>query len=341
VLILTTVSIIGGSGYVGGELARLVLSRRDLELVQVTSSSSLGEHLHSPHPNLRGMSDLRFTSPDEIMDVDVMFTALPHGSSNARMRELVEHAKNVIDTSADFRLKDAAAYRKWYGKDHASPELLPTFPYGLPELHRKEIGELGRAAAPGCVATSTILGLYPFRDIARRVIVDSKIGSSAAGRSASESSHHPERSGVIRPYAPVDHRHRAEILQETGVDVMMTVHAVEMVRGISTTIHIELENKLTDRDVWGFLRSAYKNEPFIRMVKSSKGNFRYPEPKILAGSNYCDIGFELDPNGRRLVVFSAIDNLMKGAAGSALQSMNVILGLDERLGLEFAGLHPI
>lgn len=338
---MTTVSIIGGSGYVGGELARLVLSRKDLELVQITSSSSLGEHLHSAHPNLRGLSDIRFTSPEEIVDVDVMFTALPHGSSNSRMRDLVGHANHVIDTSADFRLNDAEIYRKWYGKDHGSPELLPTFPYGLPELHRAEIVENGRAAAPGCVATSTILGLYPFRDIAKRVIVDSKIGSSAAGRSASESSHHPERSGVIRPYAPVDHRHRAEILQETGVDVMMTVHAVEMVRGISTTIHIELDKPLADKDVWGYLRAAYRNEPFIRIVRSSKGNFRYPEPKILSGSNYCDIGFELDPNEERLVVFCAIDNLMKGAAGSAIQSMNVILGLDERLGLEFPGLHPI
>jgi len=338
---VTTVSIIGGSGYVGGELARLVLSRPDLDLVQVTSGSSLGEHLHSAHPNLRGMSDLRFTSPDDIMDVDVMFTALPHGSSNARMRELIGHAGHVIDTSADFRLNDPAAYRKWYGKDHASPELLSTFPYGLPELHRDEMKVKGRAAAPGCVATSTILGLYPFRNIAGRVLVDSKIGSSAAGRTSSDSSHHPERSGVIRPYAPVDHRHRAEILQETGVDVMMTVHAVEMVRGISTTIHIELDQPLADKDVWGYLRSTYRNEPFIRIVKSGKGNYRYPEPKIIAGSNFCDIGFELDPNGKRLVMFSAIDNLMKGAAGSALQSMNVILGLDERLGLEFPGLHPI
>ncbi len=335
------VSIIGGSGYVGGEIARLVMMRDDLELVQVTSGSNLGERLYSVHPNLRGRTELRFTSPDQIEDVDILFSALPHGSSDSRMREILKKAEHVIDTSADFRLNDPAAYRKWYGHDHNSPELMPSFPYGLPELHRDEIREAGRAAAPGCVATSTILGLFPFRDIAERVLVDSKIGSSAAGKTPSDSSHHPERSGVIRPYAPVDHRHRAEILQETGVDVMMTVHAVEMVRGISTTIHIETKEKPAERDIWGLLRSTYGKEPFIRIVRSNKGTFRYPEPKIIAGTNYCDIGFEIDPNSNRLVVFSAIDNLMKGAAGSAMQCMNVIIGCPETKGLEFPGLHPI
>jgi N-acetyl-gamma-glutamyl-phosphate/LysW-gamma-L-alpha-aminoadipyl-6-phosphate reductase len=334
-------SIIGGSGYVGGELARLILMREELELVQITSGSNTGEHLHSVHPNLRGRSELRFTSPDDLKEVDFLFSALPHGSSNARMKELLGKAKHVIDTSADFRLTDAAAYKKWYGHDHAAPDLLGTFPYGLPELHREDIRKFGRAAAPGCVATSTILGLYPFRQIAGRVIVDSKIGSAAAGKTPSDSTHHPERSHVIRPYAPVDHRHRAEILQETGVDVMMTVHAVEMVRGISTTIHVELKEPIAEKDVWGKLRGTYGMEPFIRVIRSNKGNFRYPEPKIIAGTNYCDLGFELDPNGKRLVVFSAIDNLMKGAAGSAMQCMNVIMGCPETKGLDFPGLHPI
>ncbi|MFO8052283.1 MAG: N-acetyl-gamma-glutamyl-phosphate reductase [Thermoplasmatota archaeon] len=335
------VCIIGGSGYVGGELARLVLMRRDLELVQITSSGLLGEQVHTAHPNLRGTTDLRFSSPEEVEDVDIIFSALPHGTSNSRMRGLVKRAEHVIDTSADFRLNDPLEYKKWYGRDHGAPDLLSGFPYGLPELHREEIKEKGRAAAPGCVATSTILGLYPFREISGRVIVDSKIGSSAAGKAPSASSHHPVRSGVIRAYAPVDHRHRAEIIQETGLDVMITVHAVEMVRGISTTIHIELDEELKDRDIWNMLRDAYDDEPFIRMVKSRKGSFRYPEPKIVAGSNYCDIGFELDPNRRRLVVFSAMDNLMKGAAGSAMQSLNVIMRVEETRGLEFPGLHPV
>jgi N-acetyl-gamma-glutamyl-phosphate/LysW-gamma-L-alpha-aminoadipyl-6-phosphate reductase len=336
-----TVSIIGGSGYVGGELARLVLMRKDLELVQVTSESVLGEQLYALHPNLRGRTDIRFSSPQELSDVDFLFSALPHGTSDSSMREILGHAEHVIDTSADFRLNDPNQYKKWYGHDHNAPDLMSSFPYGLPELHRDEIRKEGRAAAPGCVATSVILGTFPFRGIAERVLVDSKIGSSAAGKSPSESSHHPERSGVIRPYAPVDHRHRAEILQETGIDVMMTVHAVEMVRGISSTIHIETLEKLSEKDVWSMLRSAYGNEPFIRIVRSKKGTFRYPEPKIIEGTNYCDIGFELDPNGKRLVIFSAIDNLMKGAAGSAMQCMNVIMGCDETLGLDFPGLHPV
>ena len=175
---MRTVSIIGGSGYVGGELARLVLMRDDLELLQVTSSSALGEHIHSAHPNLRGRTDLRFTSPEELKDVDFIFSALPHGTSDSSMIEVLSHAEHVIDTSADFRLNDPVVFKKWYGHDHAAPDLLETFPYGLPELHRDEIRERGRAAAPGCVATSTILGLFPFREIAERVIVDSKIGSS-------------------------------------------------------------------------------------------------------------------------------------------------------------------
>jgi N-acetyl-gamma-glutamyl-phosphate/LysW-gamma-L-alpha-aminoadipyl-6-phosphate reductase len=338
---MTTVSIIGGSGYVGGELARLLLMRDDIDLVQVTSDSSLGESLHTLHPNLRGRTDLRFSASDDLVDCDVIFSSLPHGASHGRMRELVEHSRHVIDMSADFRLNDPDVYKRWYGDGHRAEDLLTRFAYGLPELHREEIADLGLAAAPGCVATSIILGLHPFRDVAGRVVADSKIGSSAAGKTSSDSSHHPERSGVIRPYAPIDHRHRAEVVQETGVDVMMTVHAVEMVRGISTTLHIELPSPLEERDVWRMLRGAYGDEPFIRLVRTRKGTVRYPEPKILAGTNFCDIGFELDREHDRLVVFSAIDNLMKGGAGSGVQCMNVMLGVEETKGLEFPGLHPI
>ncbi len=338
---MTTVSVIGGSGYIGGEVLRILSTRKDIEIIQVTSHSQLGQHVHLTHPNLRGILDIRFTSPEDLEDADVIFSALPHGTSNRSMRNVMKHSDHVIDLSADFRLNSVEEYRKWYGGDHSAPELMKEFPYGLPEIHREEIIEKGRAAAPGCVATSMILGLYPFKDIAQRVLIDSKIGSSAAGRSSSASSHHPERSGTIRPYAPVSHRHTAEVLQETGIDVMITVHAVEMVRGISSAIHIDLDSQIKEKDIWKRLRDAYGSERFIRIVKANKGLFRYPEPKFLAGSNFCDIGFELDQKNGRLVIFSAIDNLMKGGAGSGVQCMNVILGLDESLGLEFPGLHPI
>lgn len=338
---MITVSVIGGSGYIGGEVLRILSTRKDIEIIQVTSQSQLGQHVHSTHPNLRNILDLRFTSPEDLEDADVIFSALPHGTSNRSMRDVMKHSDHVIDLSADFRLNSVEEYGKWYGEEHSAPELMKEFPYGLPEIHREEIAEKGRAAAPGCVATSMILGLYPFRDIAQRVLVDSKIGSSASGRSSSAASHHPERSGTIRPYAAVGHRHTAEVLQETGLDVMITVHAVEMVRGISSTIHIDLESPVQEKEIWKRLRDAYGDERFIRIVKANKGLFRYPEPKFLIGSNFCDIGFELDRKNGRLVVFSAIDNLMKGGAGSGVQCMNTILGLDESLGLEFPGLHPV
>jgi N-acetyl-gamma-glutamyl-phosphate/LysW-gamma-L-alpha-aminoadipyl-6-phosphate reductase len=293
------------------------------------------------HPNLRGLSELRFTTDEEIQESDVIFCALPHGTTMSRMETLFNSAPHIIDLSADFRLRTPEQYEKWYGKAHATPQLLDRFSYGIPELHRDEIKESGNAAAPGCIASSIILALYPFRDIAQRVVADSKIGSSAAGNAPSDSSHHPERRGVIRPYAPAGHRHQAEVQQETGVDVMLTAHAIEMVRGISSTLHIDLKEPLKDKKIWSMLRNTYQNEPFIRIVKSKKGVFRFPEPKILEGSNYCDIGFEVDEEHNRLVLISALDNLMKGAAGAAMQCMNVIFEIPETKGLEFPGLHPI
>jgi N-acetyl-gamma-glutamyl-phosphate/LysW-gamma-L-alpha-aminoadipyl-6-phosphate reductase len=335
------VAVIGASGYTGGEVLRLLVTRDDVEIVQATSQRFLGMTLGQVHPNLRGLSELRFTTDDEIAECDVLFCGLPHGTTMSRMGEFLNSATHVVDLSADFRLTSPDQYQKWYGITHASPELLDKFAYGIPELHRDDIKDKGCAAAPGCIASSVILALYPFREVAGRVIADAKIGSSAAGNAPSDSSHHPERCGVIRPYAPAGHRHQAEILQETGVDVMLTAHAVEMVRGISATLHIELREKIEEKDIWGLLRSTYKDEHFIRIVKSKKGVFRFPEPKIVAGSNYCDIGFELDTEHNRLIIISALDNLVKGAAGAAVQCMNVIFGITETKGLEFPGLHPV
>jgi N-acetyl-gamma-glutamyl-phosphate/LysW-gamma-L-alpha-aminoadipyl-6-phosphate reductase len=334
-------AVIGASGYTGGELLRLLVTRNDIELVQATSQRFLGLPITHVHPNLRGLTDKTFGSDDELAECDVLFCALPHGTTMNRMQQFMDHTSHIIDLSADFRLNSADEYNRWYDTTHAAPQLLDKFAYGLPELHRDEIKKKGCAAAPGCIASSIILALHPFRELAEKVIVDSKIGSSAAGNAPSDSSHHPERRGVIRPYAPAGHRHQAEITQETGVDVMLTAHAVEMVRGISSTLHIELNKEIQDKDIWKLLRGAYQNEPFIRMVKSKKGVFRFPEPKIVAGSNYCDIGFEVDPDNNRLVVFSSLDNLVKGAAGSAVQCMNLIFNLEETKGLEFPGLHPV
>jgi N-acetyl-gamma-glutamyl-phosphate/LysW-gamma-L-alpha-aminoadipyl-6-phosphate reductase len=333
--------VVGASGYTGGELLRLLYTRDDIEVVQATSQRFLGMPVSQVHPNLRGLSDLRFSTDEELEDCDVLFCGLPHGTTMNRMETFLERSNHVIDLSADFRLNSPGQYEKWYGHTHAAPHLLEKFAYGIPELHRDEISEKGHAASPGCIASSIIFGLYPFKDLAERVMVDAKIGSSAAGNSPSDSTHHPERHGVIRPYAPAKHRHQAEVLQETGLDIMLTAHAVEMVRGISATLHIELKESLQEKDIWKKLRETYKDEPFIRFVKTKKGVFRFPEPKILAGSNYCDIGFELDFDHNRLVVVSALDNLVKGAAGAAVQCMNIIFDLEESKGLGFPGLHPV
>ena len=336
---MVDVSIIGGSGYAGGELLRLLVRRGDVDISGVSSERFAGRFIHEVHPNLRGFTDLKFTPHEDIEQGDVLFLALPHRKAQSILPGM-DGFDNVIDLSADHRLNSVESYGKWYRGEHSDPKILERFVYGLPELHRDEIRGSNMVASPGCVATASILGLYPFRESAKNVVIDAKIGSSASGNSSSASTHHPERSGVIRPYSPVSHRHQAEIEQETGLDVSMTVHAVEMIRGVSATIHIDVEDDFGQKDAWKLLRRSWGDEPFIRIVKSRKGLYRYPEPKLVAGTNFCDIGFELDRNHSRLVVLSCIDNLVKGSAGSAIQSMNLMLGLEETKGLFFPGLHP-
>jgi N-acetyl-gamma-glutamyl-phosphate/LysW-gamma-L-alpha-aminoadipyl-6-phosphate reductase len=309
--------------------------------------------VHTVHPNLRKATELKFTTWEELEDCDVLFTAVPHGTSMSNMTRYMEIGDRVIDLSADFRLRNRFDYPRWYGHEHQAPELLERFVYGIPEIHRDDLRGARYAAGPGCLATATILALYPLVkhgliDV-DRIVVDAKVGSSAAGLEPSPSSHHPERSHVVRMYAGTGHRHTAEIEQELAFDnaptVSFTAHAIEMVRGIAATSHVfireDLRGKLSNKDIWRTYRKEYGDEPFIRLVKSNQGVYRYPEPKILAGTNYCDIGFELDDHTDRLVLASAIDNLMKGAAGTALQCMNLMTGIDETAGLDALGLHPV
>jgi N-acetyl-gamma-glutamyl-phosphate/LysW-gamma-L-alpha-aminoadipyl-6-phosphate reductase len=347
------VSVIGGSGYTGGELIRLLLRHPEVELGRVTSSKHAGLPVHTVHPNLRRATDLKFTVWEELEPCDVLFTAVPHGAAMRHMAEYMELGGRVVDLSADFRLREPADYPKWYGTEHALPELLGKFVYGIPELHREELRGARHVAGPGCLASAAILGLYPLLKNGLietdPVVVDAKVGSSAAGLEPSQSSHHPERSHVVRLYAGTGHRHTAEIEQEldfgTRPRVSFTAHAIEMVRGVAATSHVfvreEHRESIRDRDIWTTYREEYGDEPFMRLVKDKRGVYRYPEPKILAGTNYCDVGFELDPHSNRLVVASAIDNLMKGAAGGAIQCMNIMCGLEETAGLDALGLHPI
>jgi len=348
------VGILGASGYVGGELLRLLLRHPKVEVSVATSSRNAGNFVFRVHPNLRGWTKLKFVMPDlsKIMDeCDILFVATPHGVSSTFMPQIIETGMPVIDISADFRLKDPNAYVKWYHWKHKCPELLEKSVYGLPELHREEIKKAQLVACPGCMATTAILALAPIVKSGKieknRIIADFKVGSSGGGARPSLASHHPEHYSVVRPYKPVGHRHTAEIEQELSlladgkVSVSMSAHAVNMVRGILATCHVFLTDPLSTVDVWRLYRQFYRDEPFIRLVRDVKGIFRYPDPKIVVGSNYCDIGFEIDEDNSRLVLLSALDNLVKGAAGTAVQNMNIMQGWDEREGLWDSGLHPI
>lgn len=346
-------AIVGASGYAGGELLRLLLSHSNVEVTQVTSERLGGKYVHSVHPHLRRQTELKFQSRSQLKPVDVLFLALPHGQASREIEQFLPLAPLLIDLSADFRLRDAASYPIWYGWDHPRPSLLNDFVYALPELHREEIRRADRLSSGGCLATAAILGLYPLArcgviDRSQPLVIEGKSGSSAGGAEPGPASHHPHRSGEMRSFAPTAHRHSAEIMQElgfelngTGPGVAFSATAVEAVRGILVTAHVYLKEELTDKDLWKIYRSAYADEPFMRIVKEAQGIHRYPNPKILSGTNYCDVGFERDPHSRRVVVMSALDNLMKGAAGQAVQALNVRCGWDERLGLDFSGLYPI
>ncbi len=338
------VSIAGGSGYSGGELLRLLLFHPECALLQVTSERFAGKSVHNTHPNLRRITALKYCTVDELSPCDVLFLCLPHGKAMASIDRFLHLAPRLIDLSADFRLRDSNAYKRWYGVEHARPDLLGSFAYGMPEINRDAIRLATRVACAGCNATASTLALHPFtqRALVESSVIEVKVGSSEGGNASSDASHHPERSGVVRSYRPTGHRHIGELEQSLGdTPIHFSATAIERVRGILATCHVFLRQPLEDKAVWKILREAYGGEPFVRIVKERSGIHRYPEPKLLTGTNFCDIGFERDPASTRLVVISAIDNLMKGAAGQALQCLNLMHGLDETAGLTFPGLHPL
>jgi len=348
------VGVIGGSGYVGGELIRLLLPHPKVELTTITSRANAGEFIFTVHPNLRAATQLKFTPPNmsQIADnCDLVFAAMPHGKSLELVPQLLETGVKVIDMSADYRLNNPSDYDRWYKWKHTHPELLEEAVYGIPELHREEIKNARLIGCPGCMSTATILGLAPLVKAGliekNRIVADVKIGSSGAGQKPTVASHHPERAGGVRPYKVANHRHVAEVEQELNlltdekVKVCFTPHAVNMIRGILSTIHTFLKEPITDKDAWKLYRGMYKDEYFIRFVKFKKGPYQLPNPKITMGSNFVDIGFEVDPRTRRMIVFSAIDNLMRGASGQGVQCMNVMIGCDETTGLECQGYHPM
>jgi len=338
------VAVVGGAGYIGGELIRLVLHHPHLELAAATSSSLAGRRLDSPHPNLRGRTDLAFVAAEEVGHCDVLMLATPHRTTMTAMTTYLPRADVLVDLSADFRLRDPERYAQYYGVPHAAAELIDTFVPGLPESHRKELRDADRITVPGCMATAAILALHPLAAaglIDGPVQVDARTGSSGSGFAAGSANLHAERSGALRLFAPLSHRHEAEIAQSIGTAVRMTATGVEAVRGVQVVCHAPLGEGVDEPLVRATFRNAYADEPFVRVVAERRGAHRLPDPKILAGSNYCDVGFAVDSARRTAVVVGALDNLVKGGAGNAVQCLNVRFGWPERTGLEFAGLHPV
>ncbi|MFH2000330.1 MAG: N-acetyl-gamma-glutamyl-phosphate reductase [Planctomycetota bacterium] len=343
------VSIAGASGYAGGELLRLLLGHPHVELRQVTSEQHRGKPVSRVHPNLRKATELKFCSMEQLDPCDLLFASLPHGRLMGSFHRMQELAPRMIDLSGDFRLREARDYDRWYGAPHACPEMLDTFVYGICEIHRERMRAADYVSSAGCNATAVILPLYPLfrRGLVeeRSTVVEVKAGSSQGGATVSEATHHAERKGAVRTYKPCGHRHIAEMIQElrfgNDIQIHFTATSIDMVRGVHAVCHVFPKEPLDEKNLWQIYREDYGMEPFIRIVKEINGIHRQPEPKFLAGSNFCDIGFEKDPLSNRVVIFSAIDNLMKGAAGQAVQAFNIMNGFDERTGLEFTGLHPV
>lgn len=328
-------AVIGASGYTGGELLRLLLQHPEVELDIATSGQYAGQPLKRAHPNLR--HPIKFSPRDAAIDADVAFTCLPHGHADT-VANLRDAGTRVIDLSADYRLP-LEAYNQWYG-EHPRPDTLETATYGLPEANRAHLPGAELISGVGCFATSMNLALLPLRDLLpdATVIVDGKIGSSAAGIATNAAGMHAARSRSLRLYAPTTHRHVAEVQQVCGVAPEVSVHAVELVRGILATCHILLPEAPTERELWQLYRAAYQDEPFVRVFKERQGVHRGPDPKLVAGSNYADVDFHV--SGNRIVATCAIDNLVKGAAGTAVQAMNISHGLPETMGLEQLPVHP-
>jgi LysW-gamma-L-alpha-aminoadipyl-6-phosphate/LysW-L-glutamyl-5-phosphate reductase len=348
-------AIIGGSGYGGAELARRLLMHPDVELVRVASIDHVGEPLGAVHPNLEGASDLVFedlTPTEAARGCDVALLALPHKVTAAKVPELIAAHVKIVDMSGDFRLRDAATYETFYGARHPHPELLGDFVYGLPELNRDAIRRARYVASPGCFATTIELALLPLAKaglLAGAVVhVQGITGSSGSGIAPQAGTHHPSRAGNLKTYKPLEHQHVPEIVQTLGdagaSDVALSFVPVSapLTRGIFATCFVEVPAEVEAAQLAALFDAAYESEPFVRRPKR-----RLPEVVAVAGSNHAEVGFALGPVGaaksggrRTLTCFSVLDNLIKGGAGQAIQNMNLVLGLDERISLEDAGNWP-
>jgi len=337
-----TVGILGASGYAGGELLRLVAGHPELELAWAAGGTAAGQRVATLHPGLAAIAgDQRFTTyePATADGLDVAFLALPHGHSGPLMADLRKRVGVVVDLAADFRLKDASSYPTWYGEEHPAPELLDEFAYGLPELFRDDLAAANAIAAPGCYPTTAALALTPLLRAGliepTGVVVDAASGVSGAGRKATENTAFATVDEDLRAYGLLDHRHTPEIEQATGAQVLFTPHLAPMNRGILATCYARpAQPGTTTAQVLDALREAYAGEPFVVVTEDP------PSTKATLGSNCAHLTARADPRTGWVMALCALDNLVKGAAGQAVQCANLVLGLDEGAGLPRTGLVP-
>ncbi|MBC7912176.1 MAG: N-acetyl-gamma-glutamyl-phosphate reductase [Pyrinomonadaceae bacterium] len=337
------VGIFGGSGYGGAELLRLLLLHSAVEIALVTANEHAGKAVSEVHRNLYGLTELRFTRvPEDLeaLELDCLFLALPHGQA-LEVVPRVPAGLKVIDLSGDFRLSDQGAFERHYGREHTAMQEQAEFVYGLTETNREAIKGARRVANPGCFATATLLGLAPLvanNFLSGRVVVDAKTGSSGSGAKPAANTHHPQRMNSFYAYKPFTHQHVPEIEQElrsvgdwTSELVFMT-HSLPVARGIFATIYAETRDARSESQIRALYQDYYQDSFFVRLVKGS------PDINWVKTTNFCDIGFAA--RERQLVIFSAIDNLVKGAAGQAVQNMNLMFGFDEKMGLILTGSNP-
>jgi N-acetyl-gamma-glutamyl-phosphate reductase len=343
------IAICGGSGYAGGELLRILSNHPLITVTTVTSERSAGESVTDLFPNLCHYSNLSYEPLryGNILDkADVFFMALPHGESQKAVDFFYREGKKVVDLSADYRLKDAKIYQQWYKSEHKFQKTLKNAVYGLPELYRKEISKTRLVANPGCYPTGAVLGLCP--SIKHKlisvssIIIDSKSGITGAGRKAEIALSYSEVNEGFKAYALATHRHTPEIEQELSsmvgkdVKVNFTPHLAPFDRGIFTTIYAGLAKKMDTGRIIDLYKNTYAGEPFIRVLEEGK----FPNVKNVRGTNHCEIGLTVNGRTNTLVVVTAIDNLMKGASGAAVQNLNIMMGFDEKTGLETVALFP-
>ncbi|UVT20789.1 MAG: N-acetyl-gamma-glutamyl-phosphate reductase [Nitrospira sp.] len=344
------IAIAGASGYAGAELVRLAAGHPYFTITAVTSEKSAGQLISSVFPSLKGIVEHRFEAmePAALAErADAIFLALPHTKSQDAVAICLKAGKLVVDLSADYRLKDVGTYEKWYQASHAHPQLLQEAVYGLPELHRAAIAKAKLVASPGCYPTAAVLQLAPLfaKGLVQpgTVVIDAKSGVSGAGRSPALAYHFPEAHESLEPYKIGQHRHIPEIEQELSgfmdtaepVTVTFTPHLVPMNRGILSTAYCKLTEPVDLSDLRNLYREFYKGERFVRFYEEG-----VPNPRYIKGTNYCDLGVYTDVRTGRVVTVAAVDNLVKGAAGQAIQAMNLMLGIPEDTGLTAPGSYP-